>query len=368
MRHKSSGSRLLHTVVAVAFIGVWALSLIGAPPTDADMLVPFPHPKGYVCHRTISPITIDGTITNAEWGSVPWTDPFVDIEGDKQPKPRFQTRVKMLWDDEALYVAAELEEPHVWATLKEHDSIIFYDNDFELFLDPDGDNHLYAELEVNAHNTTWDLLLPKPYKDLAKAVNAWEISGLKTAIKVHGTLNDPRDKDTGWSIEVRWPWAGLKELATVAMPPKDGDQWRINFSRVEWDIDIVDGKYQKVPKKPEYNWVWSQQGVIDMHRPERWGYLQFSTGKTGKAEFRPDAEWDTRDLLHRTYYAQRAYKKANGRYATAMSDLGLKDKIAAQLTLDACRTAFEASVSLPTENGAKPKRMAISQDSKLVKE
>ena len=94
-----------------------------------------------------------------------------------KPKPRFRTRVKMLWDDEALYIAAEMEEPHVWATLTEHDSVIFHDNDFEVFLDPDGDNHLYGELELNALNTTWDLLLTKPYKDGGQAINAWEITG-----------------------------------------------------------------------------------------------------------------------------------------------------------------------------------------------
>ena len=91
------------------------------------------------------------------------------------------------------------------------------------------------------------------------------------------------------------------------MPPKDGDQWRINFSRVEWDIEIVDGKYRKLEKRPEHNWVWSPQGVIDMHRPERWGYLQFSTAKPGEAKFKPDVDWDIRDTLHRAYYAQKQY-------------------------------------------------------------
>ena len=119
------------------------------------------------------------------------------------------------------------------------------------------------------------------------------------------------------------------------MPPKDGDQWRINFSRVEWDTEIVDGKYRKVKGKPEYNWVWSPQGVIDMHRPERWGYLQFSTAKPGTAEFRPDSEWEHRDLLHRAYYAQRIYRAKNGKYATAVADLGLKDAGNAVARIDA---------------------------------
>lgn len=333
------------------------------PPIEPEMLAPCPHPKGYVCYRATSPITIDGKLTDPAWEAAPWTDFFVDIEGDKRPKPQYRTRAKMLWDDEALYIAAELEEPHVWATLLKHDSVIFEDNDFEVFLDPDGNNHLYGELELNALNTNWDLLLTKPYKDRGHAVTAWEIIGLKTAVHVNGTPNDPRDKDVGWTVEIKWPWAGLKELSDRLYPPKDGEQFRINFSRVEWDMEIVDGKYRKIPKRPEHNWVWSPQGVIDMHRPERWGYVQFSTAKPGKDEFHPDPTWAARDLLHRVYYAQRAYRRANGKYATTIPDLGLKD--AGKFTMEVTRSSFEASVMLPLEKGAKPRRLTIAQDSHI---
>jgi hypothetical protein len=335
------------------------------PPKTVIELEPFPHPKGYVCYRAPSPIVIDGDLKDAAWDAAPWTDAFVDIEGDKKPKPRFRTRVKMLWDDEALYIAAELEEPHVWATLKEHDSVIFQDHDFEVFLDPDGDNHLYGELELNALNTTWDLLLTKPYRDGGHAINAWEITGLKTAVKIDGTLNDSRDKDKGWTLEIKWPWKGLTELVNsklTPIPPKDGDQWRINFSRVEWDMEIVDGKYQKVKNRPEYNWVWSPQGVIDMHRPERWGYLQFSTAKPGEAKFKPDADWDIRDTLHRAYYAQRQYLLKNGKYATAMKDLGGKLPTD-RLRIDSTRTGYEMTW---TDEKGKP-RYSITSDSRISK-
>ena len=84
------------------------------------------------------------------------------ISGRDRPVPRFRTRAKLLWDDEALYIAAQLEEPDVWATLTKRDTTIFRDNAFEVFIDPDGDTHHYYELEVNALGTVWDLLLVKP--------------------------------------------------------------------------------------------------------------------------------------------------------------------------------------------------------------
>jgi hypothetical protein len=350
-----------HSILGLALV-IAALPGRGADPVKPPD--PFPHPKGYVCYRPPSPITVDGKPTEPAWAAAPWSDEFVDIEGDRKPKPRHRTRVKMLWDDEALYIAAEVDEPHVWATLTQHDAVIFHDNDFEVFLDPDGDNHLYAELELNALNTTWDLLLTKPYKDGGKAVNGWEVIGLKTAVHVDGTLNDPRDTDRGWTVEIRWPWAGLKELTGVRVPPRDGDKWRINFSRVEWDTEVGGGKYQKLKGKPEHNWVWSPQGVIDMHRPERWGYLQFSTAEPGQAAFRPDPDWPTRDLLHRVYYAQRDYHKANGKYAGSLAELGLTNA-GRRIEIETTRHGFEASAAEPNEKGAKPRRWTITQDSRI---
>jgi hypothetical protein len=341
---------LLLLVVVVAAI----IFLLHAPPPDrpSDEPVVFTdypdiEPRGYVGYRAATPITIDGKLDDPAWKDAPWSEPFVDIEGDKKPKPRYTTRVKMLWDDDCLYIAAELEEPHVWATLTTHDSYIFHDdNDFEVFLDPDRDNHLYAELEMNALNTTWDLLLTKPYRDRGRPIDAWEIAGLKTAVHVDGTLNDPSDTDRGWTIEIAWPWKGLKQLAKVPMPPRDGDRWHINFSRVQWQHEIVGGKYLQLKEKEEDNWVWSPQGIVDMHRPERWGNLVFSTGKPGTVVYRPDPSHATRHLLHRVYYAQRDFRKARKRWAGSLKELGLSG-LPRGLEMNGTPSVFEASATDP---------------------
>jgi hypothetical protein len=233
-------------------------------------------PKRYVANVTATPLKVDGRLDDPGWTRAPWTDLFVDIEGDAKPQPRFETRVKMLWDDTYFYVGAELREPHVWATLTQHDSVIFRDPDFEVFIDPNGDTLEYYEFEINARGTYWDLFLPKPYKDGGKADNGWEIPGLKSAVWVDGTLNDPRDMDRGWTVELAFPWSVLGEHAHRPAPPRGGDEWRVNFSRVEWPIDTSDGTYRKPAGAREDNWVWSPQHVIDMHRPETWGYVQFS--------------------------------------------------------------------------------------------
>ena len=232
--------------------------------------------KEYICRRPGGEIVVDGRLDETDWRLAEATDLFIDIEGLIRPRPRFKTTVKMLWDDDYLYIAASMEEPHVWGTLQKRDSVIFHDNDFEVFIDPDGDRNEYYELEINALNTVWDLFLTRPYRDGGKAINEWDIVGLKTGIQVDGTVNDPRDTDRGWTAELALPWRALGEYAHRAAPPREDDVWRINFSRVEWRHEIVDGKYRKVPQTREDNWVWSPQGVIDMHRPEHWGKVRFT--------------------------------------------------------------------------------------------
>ena len=71
----------------------------------------------------------------------------------------------MLWDDSCLYIAAQMTEPQIWATLKQHDEVVFHDNDFEFFIDPGNTTQPYFEVEVNAFNTIFDLLLTRPYRD-----------------------------------------------------------------------------------------------------------------------------------------------------------------------------------------------------------
>ncbi|WP_426342875.1 carbohydrate-binding family 9-like protein [Pseudoduganella sp. S-14] len=222
-------------------------------------------PLAYECLRAASAINIDGRLDDPAWKNAPWTSDFVDIEGDRKPKPKFRTRVKMLWDDQYLYIAAELEEPEVKATLTRRDSVIFKDNDFEVFIKPLPATKSYYEFEINALNTGWDLYLPKPYNEGGQADNSWDIKGLKTAIAVQGTLNRSGDMDGGWSVEIAYPLDAFASRQAVPHP-RPGTTWRINFSRVEWTAGQ--------PK--EDNWVWSPQGLIDMHVPGRWGYLRFS--------------------------------------------------------------------------------------------
>ncbi|MBT7958727.1 MAG: carbohydrate-binding family 9-like protein [Akkermansiaceae bacterium] len=247
--------------------------------------------KKYCCPRVAAPLRLDGFITDPAWRDVPWTDDFQDITGDTELKPRFRTRAKMAWDDTYFYVAAEMVEPHVWGTITKQNEIMFNDNDFEVFIDPDGDSKNYYELEINALGTIWELSLPKPYSEGGVPILGCNLPGLIHKVGVNGTLNDPFTQNEGWSVEIAFPWNDLAKYNRGRdTPPSAGDMWKINFSRVQWQHEVIDGKYIRIPphgadlcaglnpedqQHPEDNWVWSPQGVVNMHIPERWGEVTF---------------------------------------------------------------------------------------------
>jgi len=265
----------------------------GAEPGVAQGVRPEPAAelRRYTAYRASPGISVDGRLNEDAWSAAPWTASFQDIRGAGHPVPPLQTGAKLLWDERYLYVAARLQEPHLWATLTERDAIVYRDHDFEVFVDPDGDGRAYYEFEINALGTMFDLYLDRPYRSGGRAFIEWDARGLRWAVQLQGTLNDPGDEDEGWTVELAIPWVALTppdgdpsapETAAVRSPPEHGDEWRMNFSRVKWPLVIDGGVYRKEREPvdwsdhPEDNWVWSPQGEIDMHIPSRWGIVRFS--------------------------------------------------------------------------------------------
>ncbi|MCQ4085278.1 carbohydrate-binding family 9-like protein [Saccharibacillus sp. JS10] len=345
--------------------------------------IPFA-PLSYTCKRATSKLNLDGRLDKPFWEHAPWTADFVDIEGDLKPKPSKRTRVKMLWDDEYLYIGAELEEDEIWATLTERESVIFYDNDFEIFIDPDGDSHQYYEFEINALNTVWDLMLVTPYRDGGPPINGWDIRGLQTAVHIDGILNDPAGDNRRWSVEVAMPWKILRECAPDQRSPEAGQYWRINFSRVQWQVDRDSGAYVKKINPdtgkpyPEDNWVWSPQGVINMHYPEMWGFLHFVEESYGAdsdlSSFGMPSDEQVKWKLRQLYYRQRNQYAETGTFASKIEDMVPKDDpdqalaewaySSANLLIETTTHSFRICASTVDGSG----RYWIREDGKVWKE
>ena len=300
-------------------------------------------PRTYVAYRTEGALNIDGKLDESSWQKAKSTEAFEDISGKGFAAPKYETTAKMLWDDDYLYVGAILEEPNITAKLTQRDTIIYYDNDFEVFIDPDSDGHNYFEIEVNANNVLFDLMLDKPYRVGGDFFLQWDCPGIKSGIHIEGTLNNPNDTDKYWSVEMAIPRQALTLSFNNLL--KAGNIWRINFSRVEW------------LKKPEENWVWNATGRIDMHMPDRWGYLLFSGNKVGTIETEMDYPHnrDVYKTMWAIFYAQQDFKGQNKRFASldeidlTKADTKAIDAQKVKLTMENTRNTYEIRAWVPKE-------------------
>jgi hypothetical protein len=294
------------TLIAAMLLGSLPARTQNSSPS-AGAAVQFPCDTNaiahYIAHKVSEPIRIDGLPDEKSWQAAPQSPRFVDIITGKPAM--YDTRAAVLWDDENLYVAYWVEEPNVAATLTEYGSLIYQNNDIELFI---AGRDAYYEFELNALNTVYEVFfvweddyqsggfaeapeflrnVPKvrPFNGVAfknhprgKRIGFWNwrFPGLKSAVHVDGTLNDGADRDRGWTVEIALPWAGMKWLALAdgrALPPRDGDVWRIDFSRFNL--------YKAPPPATDSGgWFWSPHGIWDSHIPECFPYIHFSTRKT----------------------------------------------------------------------------------------
>jgi hypothetical protein len=335
---------------------------------------------------------LDGDLTKELWSQAPWSDAFGDIQGrdgPDLPKPAL-TQFKAMYDEDYLYIGALVQpSPDVPATeahyVHRNDPIFQLDSDFEVFVDITGCNHQYKELEVNAINTVWNLLLDKPYSDGGVEHSGriaapgdplyYDVHHQKTAARLlNGTaVNDPQHGQALWSVELALAYKDLY----VRLPPEDGpdkkeerpkpgDFWRINFSRVE--------------KKGDINWTWQPQtvwdpkahafeGKVNMHLPDAWGYFYFADEDEQSQDLPPrDPTWPERLTAMHVYYAQRAFAETNaGRFAENVKDLeaymdpSILEGFSVSLLVGG--ETYDALISSTTEDGA---TAIVTQDRELL--
>lgn len=289
----------------------------------------FTKPKSYILYHAESPLKIDGELDEKAWTAAPWSEYFGDIEGDIRPAPAHKTRVKMLWDDKYIYIAAQIEEPHIWANKRPEQDKIFRDNVFKIFIDPDNSMNDDFEMQINPQNNMLFLIMNKPYRDSGIPVTGWVPIGLQSAVKINGTINNSSDTDSDWIAEIAIP------LASLNFNPRDAKQnegLRLNFLRTGFDFTVKDGIYSKALDSagkafPPHYASWSSQGLINMHYPERWGYTVFSgnSPENKTAEFILPYSEKQRAYLWLAYYRQKDWQKKNKTYAGSLQQLNIPE-------------------------------------------
>ncbi|KAJ8308721.1 hypothetical protein KUTeg_013595 [Tegillarca granosa] len=249
----------------------------------------FTLPKHYIAyHLNGKSVNIDGHLDDEAWQEVPWSSDFTDIRGPQYPKPQFDTKFKLRWNDDRLYVAALLNATELWASLTVDESKVWQDNAFEVFYDADNSMQNYKEMEINVLNVTWDLMLTKAYIDCpnckeTNVLSNWT-SNMEKAVHHDGEVNNPLKKEPSGSLTLL----------------------------------TVNTRRQAKPEHADW-WSWQPTGAVALHLPHRWGLVQFSKNFQNKVFSFP--AWTAYKALFDIFEALHRFKALNGMFITSMTDL-----------------------------------------------
>jgi len=218
----------------------------------------------YQVHRATKTITVDGLLTDGEWSRAPETTAFKEVfqPGDLV---EMRTTARLLWDDNYLYVAFTCWDTDIWSTYHKFDDPVYAEEAAEIFIDPEGQGKYYWEIDVSPRNVVVDLMIPRAgYQGFAGTLKRYNVKGLRTGVKVYGTLDNRTDVDEKWTVELAIPWSDFKGRK-VNVPPKVGDSWRANMFRCE--------RAGPGPEDDQFlSWSLSP-GVF--HQPKNFGVLTF---------------------------------------------------------------------------------------------
>ena len=211
---------------------------------------------------------IDGKLDDEAWKSASATGDFVNVStGKTDPKSPVQGKARLAWDDSSLYVAFEVKDEKVTGGFdpKTKDPHLWTKDCVELMIDPDGDgdNKDYYEIQLSPQGLVFDSRFddyntPKKEPNGPFGHEDWSAK-LESAVQVEGTLDDDSDRDEGYVIEARIPWASFAKARRA--PPGPGDSWRINLyamqnnGGVAWSPILRLGNFHKASRFGRVTWV-----------------------------------------------------------------------------------------------------------------
>jgi biopolymer transport protein ExbD len=215
-----------------------------------------PPPKGTIhLSRAKGAITIDGLANDPGWAGIPQSAEFATAEGGSEPNGKATGR--MTWDDQYLYAFVNVVDTDIFSPYKKHDDPVWKADCVEMFVDADGNQRGYIELQVNPNNTTFDSWFASTRAQPGDVT--WE-SGMVTAVKVNGTPDKAGDGDTGWDVEIGIPWTAIRGRdpeMRINLPPKQGDRWRLNVVRVDKRGETITAA------------TWNRISIADFHALNR---------------------------------------------------------------------------------------------------
>ena len=220
--------------------------------------------RSYMIKRATTKVPLSGQVLGTPWSQAeilqidnyPWFE-----SGQKE-----LTTVRMLYDDEAVYIQFSCEDESIYAVHSEVNSEVWADSCVEFFAMPNPDNddrYFNAEFNcIGAFLFGWGRNLQEncfPPVEPEITTRHLEISA-----SVPGPVKEESTQDDGWWVAARIPFELISELSGSRVQPASGTKWRANFYRCGGKTNI------------QYAcWNWIDTPKPDYHRPEFFGEIVF---------------------------------------------------------------------------------------------
>lgn len=215
-------------VVMLLVLGVAAARSGQAAPPEKGASAEPPVTREAVCRRAEKAPVIDGKLDDPAWSAAPVIDGFSAF-WDRADVGR-GTRARLVWDDDALYFAATMTDHELRAFGTKRNDRLWLGDVFELFFKPHADRPEYYEFQVNPRSVILELAFPQRGFDFA-TLAARPPMGMEAVAVVDGTLDQPGDRDRGWTVEGRIPWS---LFAPTGGRPAPGASWRFALCRYDY--------------------------------------------------------------------------------------------------------------------------------------
>jgi hypothetical protein len=214
-----------------------------------------------IAKYTSEPITIDGKLDEGAWAKAPsyslclplkaYSNSPESMQKNLGKNLREKGAVKLLWDDNYLYVGAEFEDSDVVNEGKEDQSHFYLTGDLlEVFLKPAKENYYWEIYGTPNNKRTW-FAIPSRGRLIFPACASYLPENLKVAATVDGTLNNWKDKDKGWTVEMAIP---IKELTVYGAKFDNSANWTILLARYNYSAYLETSELSAYPQLSNVNW------------------------------------------------------------------------------------------------------------------
>lgn len=182
-------------------------------PVAGDAYSPDGSRKSFAITRTTSPPVIDGRLDDEVWASAARVDDFHQTDPQDGAPPTEATIVRVTYDDEYLYIAADLRDsdPSAIRASQMIQGRFFYSDDrFWVMLDSFNSKRNDYFFQVNANGIRREALRENNSRFIEEWATIWRAESAITEL--------------GWSTEIAIPFKSVSFDA-------GSDTWGINFGR-----------------------------------------------------------------------------------------------------------------------------------------